>query len=66
MLQGMCKEHVGGDCALLSGIFALCTCFGPVVPLFGELSFPKERDLVLTGCPSSARQLARFRLLCLA
>lgn len=34
VLQGPCEECVGGDCALLSGIFALCTCFSLVVPLF--------------------------------
>ena len=64
MLQGTNKEH-GGVSALLPGIFALCTYFGPVAPLFGEPSFPRERDSVFTGCPS-ARQLARFSLPSLA
>lgn len=48
-LQGICEECVGGGGAWISGIFALCACFGPVVPLFGEPSFPKERTQSAQG-----------------
>lgn len=58
------EEYGGQDSALVSGI--LLSAPALALLLFGELSFPKERLFVFTVCSSSARQLARFHLFCLA
>lgn len=58
------EEYGGKDSTLVSGIFALYTCFGSA--FIWRAVLPQGEVFVFTVCFSSARQLARFHLFCLA